>query len=160
LLPASLLLALCWALGPARAEGPVIASPPQTTMPGTPQSSPVRIGDNIYFTIGNQVVAVDADPTANDSSVRVGSGEQVYGVVSQITYGGTGKKTVDHNHVRWTSKALAGGTGLGSPVGGEGVLAVNTQGTGAGGTTLFSEGITVLADNNRIMEVDADGGAL
>lgn len=42
LLSASLLLVvLCWR--PAGAEGPVIASPPQTTMPGTPPSSGVPL---------------------------------------------------------------------------------------------------------------------
>jgi hypothetical protein len=118
-------------------------------LPGAPQGSPTKIGDQIFLSIGNRIIAVDADPASNDPSVRLRSGEQVYGVVSRI-----GPRDVPRNHVRWEAP-IAGGNGS-SPSGGEGVVAVNT----GFGTSAFSEGLTVIAENTRVLEVNNDGAAV
>ncbi|MBC8141396.1 MAG: hypothetical protein H7Y38_08135, partial [Armatimonadetes bacterium] len=123
-------------------------------LPGNPNGSPVKIGDQIFLTIGNRLVAVDADPVSNDPTVRVRAGEQVYNVVNTIVYG-TGSKEVDRNHVRWSAN-LPSPAGLGSPSGDEGVVAVNTT----AGTVAYSEGLTLVSDNTRVMEVNADGAAV
>ena len=120
-------------------------------LPGAPTSAPTRIGDNIYFTIGNRVLAVDSDPASIDPGVRVGSGEQAYSVVDRLD-----GKAVVRNHVRWAGTRIPT-AGAGAPVGGDGILAVNSAN---GGTTAFSEAVTLIADNTRIMEVDADGAAI
>ena len=123
-------------------------------LPGTPNGSPVKIGDQIFLTIGGKIVAVDADPVSNDPTVRVRSGEQVYNVVNSISYGAN-TRSVDRNHVRWTAD-LPTTASAGAPSGDEGVVAVNTN----AGTVAYSEGLTLLSDNSRVMLVNADGAAV
>lgn len=125
-------------------------------LPGTPSASPTKIGDQIFLTINNLIIAVDADPASNDPTVRLRSGEQVYGVVGEIITRDLPltTKTIDRNHVRWNVTINGGNPG--SPSGGEGVVAINTD----GGTNEFSEGLTVIAENTRIVEVNADGAAV
>ncbi len=127
-------------------------------LPGTPTASPTRIGDQIFMNIRlntvGLIVAVDADPAGNDPTVRLRSGEQVY-AVSDVIVTTAGTRKVDRNHVRWFKK-VAGGATAASPSGGEGIVAINTP----LGTTAFAEGLTVIAENTRILEVNADGAAV
>lgn len=123
-------------------------------LPGVPTSSPSLSGGVIYMGIGlnggnNAIVAVDASPALNDPGVRIGFGQQIESIVSQID--GVTQKI---NHVRWV-KAVSGAIS-GSPIGTQNVLAV----TSSGGLAAFESGITLIADSKRIIEVDAAGAAL
>jgi hypothetical protein len=129
-------------------------------LPGQPLSGPTLIGSQIYFTRiiaggGSEVVAVDANPEANDPTVRVGSGEQVYNVVSSLQ-----GNPVTNNHVRWVRAVTGtGGAAVAAAaplVGAEGTLAVNSD----SGTFAFQESVTLIADSRRILEVAADGSAV
>ena len=131
-------------------------------LPGNPLTGPTLIGDQIYFTRQRagapvpEVVAVDSRPQENDPTVRVGSGEQVYGVVRQITLPSGQVSDVANNHVAW-SRPIPGGVVPEAPlVGSEGTLAVNSN----GGTFAFQEALTLVADSKRLLEVAADGSAV
>ncbi len=107
---------------------------------GTPLSSPVKIGSQILFTWTNGLIALDADPASSDPNVHLRSGKPI--------------DLTKVNHV-WQTP-LVGGLGIGAPSGDEGSLAINTL----GGTNAFTEGLTLVADNSRVMEVNADGAAV
>ncbi|MBC7806634.1 MAG: hypothetical protein H7145_10830, partial [Akkermansiaceae bacterium] len=127
-------------------------------LPGAPQASPTKIGDQIFLTIENRIIAVDADPASNDPTLRLRSGEQAYGVVDNIEFGlapNTRTRDISPNHVRWNN-FVGPGLDASSPGGGEGSVAINTT----VGTFSYSEGLTVIADATRILEVNADGGAV
>ncbi len=132
-------------------------------LPYAPLSSPTLIGDSIYFTQNRTVsvnntlvqasgiVAVDADPASTDGTVR--PAEQIRNVAAAID-----GVAVD-SHVRWINQNLIGKNApafsAAPPVGGQGVLALNSD----QGTFSFQEGLTLIAEANRVIEVDASGAA-
>jgi hypothetical protein len=132
-------------------------------LPGRPLSSPTLNGDSLYFNIATptagggfspQVIALDADPAANDPTVRIGSGEQVFNVVESIQQIGAGAPTkTTINHVRWRQTIPS--ERAAPPVGAEGTLAVAT----ANGVGVYQENATLIAESKRILEVDGDGAA-
>ncbi len=121
-------------------------------LPGEPQSSPTLSGDVIYFTVQtapggrttHAVVGLDANPTATNPTVK--RGQQVAEDFM--------------NHLRWQQR-LEGLdrsliTATGSPVGAQGVMAVNTD----KGTFVFEDALTLIADGKRILEANADGSVV
>jgi hypothetical protein len=141
-------------------------------LPGQPDSSPTLIGDYVYYTMqygsGNNtqqphyVVAVDVNPASNDPQVRSGFGEPVLNVVSQLTTGNATNQTKT-NHVRMMqpidsaniTSAAGYSVAAAPPVGGSGILALNTS----WGTVALTDNVTLVADNRRLIEVSADSAA-
>jgi hypothetical protein len=128
-------------------------------LPVVPSSSPTLIGNAIYFVSDQGVIAVDADPSVNDPSVRVGFGEQVLAVVDRYTDASTGAlQNPSINHVRWVGRLslLSGAaSSLAPPAGSNGVLAINSE----AGTFAFENRPTLIADAKRLIEVAPDGSA-
>nr|WP_309690783.1 hypothetical protein [Armatimonas sp.] len=120
-------------------------------LPGLPTSAPTLAGDILYLGIASggreNLVALDAEPTSNDPTIR--AGEQVETVVLNLA--GVQQKL---NHIRWV-RPMAGRVSA-PPVGAQGTLAANTL----LGTEAFESGVTLVTDAKRIIEVDAGGAAL
>lgn len=123
-------------------------------LPGRPTSSLTLNGDLLYLGVAGagatgMVVALDADPSSNDPSVRTGLGQQVETVVGNLD-GNTQKLS----HVRWVKRTE--GQVVGAPVGSQGTLAVATL----AGVDAYESGVTLVTDAKRIVEVDAGSSAI
>uniref|UniRef100_UPI003752D6FE hypothetical protein n=1 Tax=Armatimonas sp. TaxID=1872638 RepID=UPI003752D6FE len=120
-------------------------------LPGLPTSAATLAGDVLYLGIASggreNLVALDAEPTSNDPTIR--AGEQVETVVLNLA--GAQQKL---NHIRWV-RPMTGRVSA-PPVGAQGTLAANTL----LGTEAFESGVTLVTDSKRIIEVDAGGAAL
>ncbi|WP_395093096.1 hypothetical protein [Armatimonas sp.] len=120
-------------------------------LPGLPTSAATLAGDVLYLGIASggreNLVALDAEPTSNDPTIR--AGEQVETIVLNLA--GAQQKL---NHIRWV-RPMAGRVSA-PPVGAQGTLAANTL----LGTEAFESGVTLVTDAKRIIEVDAGGAAL
>lgn len=124
-------------------------------LPTNPTGPATRVGEALYFPTANGIVAVDADPAANDPDVR--AGEPIRNVVDRIN----GNPTTI-NHVRWVRSLPDGAGGQATSVAavtaGADVLVVNTAGTT--GTYAFENSTTLIADSSRIIEVSGDATPL
>ena len=134
-------------------------------LPGRAQSSPTLVGENIYFTIkkggNNYLIAVDADPASQDPSVRIGFGDPVQNVVANLTVGTTTGPT-DTNHVRMASLVGSPNASLvAPPVGVDNTLVLNSSVPNGGtiplGTFAFQNGLTLISQNNGLVEARPDG---
>jgi hypothetical protein len=136
-------------------------------LPGTPMNSPTLSGDYLYYPAQVRgramLIALDANPQNNDPAVGKGS-RQVLNVVSAFVLNGSAQPPRSINHARWkqTLEGLPDANGakqpvtrIGSAVGGQGVLAVNTD----QGLFAFEETLTLIGEQNRVVEAKPDGSA-
>lgn len=115
---------------------------------GAPLSSPTLIGDYIYFTQGagnaSQLVAAEANPIDallnRAQLIPIGNHIRVLSIPAPNDPSGN----------PFPLKAAA------APVGAQGVLIINSD----HGFSAFEEGITLVADSKRVIEVKADGTAV
>ena len=128
-------------------------------------SAPTLVGDYLFFTMRVKVtgtssyqtaiIAVDANPAANDASVRTGFGEPVQNLSFPAASGST-------THIHWIGRLTdsSGATttpvsAYAAPVGSQGTLAINSN----IGTFAFQDTQTLIADGSRLIEVGPDGTA-
>ncbi|MDX1933952.1 MAG: hypothetical protein SFU56_15235 [Capsulimonadales bacterium] len=144
-------------------------------LPGGARTSPTLVGDYIYYTMtkrdpnfpadtatASYIVAVDANPAANDGQIRVGYGEPVLNMVSALVNESGANLSPRVNHVRMAFRidkrrqgVFTNSRSFAPPVGGQGMLLLNTS----LGTTAFNDTVTAVADNRRLVEVAADSSA-
>ncbi len=122
--------------------------------PGLVYSSPSVQGDTIFLGTyqdqgpiqvrGGYILAIDADPGANDPAAQK-SGAQIELVtpIGQL------------NHLRWVQR-VGSAPVLSAPVASENVLAVNSP----NGTHAYEDAFTIIADSNRLIEVNSAGEAV
>jgi hypothetical protein len=134
-------------------------------LPGKPLGAPTYSSDLLYLTVLNgvkaSVVALDANPAANDPSVQPGSQANT---VAELRHLPALPTDPDRpiNHVRWSEELVTAGptptaaNRASAAVGANGVLAINTN----VGTFGFQTATTVIADTNRLIEVGANSDTI
>jgi hypothetical protein len=115
--------------------------------PGYVSSSPSIQGDTIFLGTENGfVIALDADPGATDPAAQA-AGAQVQLVDA------TGKL----KHLRWIQRVTVGGSVVrAAPAATENVMVVNS----ADGVHAYEDSFTIVADSNRLIEVNSAGDAV
>jgi len=114
---------------------------------GLVTSSPSIQGDVIWLSFENGfILSMDADPGATDPAAQV-NGAQVALVDASLAL----------KHVRWVQRvSIPGLPVIAPPVGTADVLVASSQ----SGIIAFEDARTLIADNHRLIEVNAAGDAL
>ena len=114
--------------------------------PGFVTSSPSVQGDTIFLgTEGGFIIAIDADPAATDPAAQA-AGAQIALVDDK------GKL----KHLRWVQRATLNAMLRSAPVADENVMVANS----ADGARAYEDALTVVADSNRLIEVNSGGDAV
>lgn len=131
----------------------------QNVPPQPPRLVPIHT-NLVWYTVIPGVVANSALTKVNTNLFFVDTGGILYKVFSDPATAGlsiTSKEVLNTGDTKMYTNLGDTGVGAGAtPASANGVMLVN----GPNGVSAFANQVTLVADNNRIMEVDADGNAM
>jgi|GEM_PF-3383046 len=151
--PGSVNNLLWYMVFPATLNPPANALSPKVSNPalGLVTSSPSIQGNILWLGFaGGEAIGVDANPTLTDPTIQ-GKGGQVP-LFTTTTVQGHMDIVMD---LEWNVPGDAGPL-LSAPIGTENVMIANTE----GGIREYTNTFTLIADKNRLVEVDAAGDAV